>query len=688
MKKNVVVKQRDLKDCGVCSLLSIMKYYGGYVPLEKLRVDTQTSLEGTTAYQLVKTARNYGFDAYGMKLEHLSELEGAVLPVIAHVEINHLTHFLVIYKINQLELEVMDPAKGKIKISRNDFEAIWSGNILFLYPKHQLPEMLNQNHLLEMIFDIFKKEKKTILKIIFLTAFLTLTTILTGFYFKVGMNFITDNEEKNAFFFVVGLFLSLYVLKYVFMYLRNHFKTYLNKNLDGQLYYNFLHHLFLLPNYFMKDRTTGEIMVRIKELENMKDVFSEILVTILLDSILSISVGIILIHIHLKLFLLLCFFVLLYMFFGIISGKIMYKKALNVNESEVRFQSTVVESIDSIISLKNLNLLKSFFQKIEMHLIHFLDQNYVLNKNVMNTNLFASLLEGLLEFSIISCGLYEILNNDWSLINLITFESLISFFFTPFKSIINLIPSYNYIKVSIEKINDFYTIQEEQNTSGLQEFKNGDITIDKLNFSYNDFSPLFQDFSLTIKEKDCILFKGMSGCGKSTLCQIISRLLEVQNNNIKIGEVKINDYSLDTIRKNITYVSQKENLLQDTIRNNILLNRSISEEKYLDILQICDIESIVSKKPLRYETYLTKDSTNISGGEKQRIILARALLNDFQILILDEALSEVNSDLEIKIIQKLKSYFKDKTIIYVSHKNHENYFDKVVDFGELLCLNT
>ena len=121
-------------------------------------------------------------------------------------------------------------------------------------------------------------------------------------------------------------------------------------------------------------------------------------------------------------------------------------------------------------------------------------------------------------------------------------------------------------------------------------------------------------------------------------------------------------------------------MLQDTIRNNIILNRDVDETKYKEILKICAIDSIVSKKPLRYETFLASDSNNISGGEKQRIILARALLNPFQILILDEALSEVNNDLEIDIIRKIKDSFKDKTIIYVSHKNHDKYFDQVYNF--------
>lgn len=681
MKKNIIVRQQDMKDCGVCSLLSIIKYYGGYIPLEKIRQDTKTSLEGTTAYDLVKTAKEYGFDAYGMKLESLTELQDCILPIIAHVEMNNFNHFVVIYKINATELQVMDPAKGKIKIAKNDFESIWSGNIITLYPKHQLPKIMNENHLLKIIVSILKKERKTILKLLILSFLLTCVTILTGFYFKVGMNFVSENEEKIAIITLILFFLFLYGIKQLLYFLRNHFKIFLNKNLDGYLYYDFLHHLFLLPNYFIKDRTTGEIMVRIKELENIKEISSEVLITIFLDSILAFSVGIILFNINKTLFFILCLFVIVYISLGMIYGKIIYKKVLDTNEAEVEFHSTVVENIDSFITLKNLNLIKTIFQKIEMYLFYYLHQSYDLSKKVMQTNSIANFLEEFLHFTILSIGFLEILNHNCTLMNLITFESLISFFFSPFKTTLSLIPSYNYVKVEIHKLNDFYAIPKEQDSIGLQEFHNGDITITNLTFSYNDFNKLFIDFNLEIKEKAFVLFKGTSGCGKSTLCQMMSRLLEVKNNNIKIGNVSINDYSLNTIRKNITYVSQKENLMQDTILNNIILNREIAEDKYKEIVKICEIESIVEKKPLRYETYLKKDSCNISGGEKQRIILARALLNDFQILILDEALSEVNSELEIKIIKNLKNYFKDKTVIYVSHKKHDRYFDKVYDFG-------
>lgn len=680
MKKDFIVRQQDLKDCGVCSLLSIIKYYGGFIPLEKLRVDTQTSLEGTTAYHLVASAKNYGLNAYGAKLENREDLENIVLPAIAHVIVKGLNHFLVIYKVTRNEIIVMDPAKGKVKMKRQEFESIWTHHVIILYPNHKLPNITSKNYVVQLLLTIFKMERKNIVKIIFLTALSTILTIITGFYFKVGMQFLSDFEKNNVIIIII-LFLVLTLIKLITNYLRNHFKLLLNKNLDGYLYYHFIKHLFWLPNYFIKDRTTGEIMIRIKELENIKEVFSEILITIFLDSILAFSVGIILYCISKTLFFLLCLIVLVYAICGIISGNILYKKALATNDAEVNFQSKMIESIDSCISLKNLNRIETTFKKIEVYLFKYLSNLTKMSRTILKARTISFSLEEFLTFGIISLGMLEIMNKNLNFVDLVTFESLVVFFVNPFKNVIQLMPNYNFVKVGIHKINDFYNIPEEKEKEGLQEFQNGNIRIEHLTFSYNPIKKIFDDLTLEIKECDFVLFKGPSGCGKSTLCQMLSRLVEVKNNNIKIGNVSINDYALDTIRKNITYVGQKENLIQDTIINNILLDREIPEERLKEIMNLCEIEDIVNKKPLRYQTLLTKDAINISGGEKQRIILARALLNDFQILILDEALSELNNDLEIKMIKNLKKYLKDKTIIYVSHKNHEKYFKKVYDFG-------
>lgn len=683
MRQIEIVRQHDTKDCGVCSLLSIIKHYGGNISLEKLRIDTHTSLEGTTAYYIIEAAKSYGFDSYGMKLESIDELNNIVLPAILHIEINHLQHFVVLYKIKRKKVEIMDPAKGKINMTLDDLKRIWTKNTIVFYPKYSLPKINPKNFFKSLAVQIIKSEKSKICFILLLTILFTGITIFTSFYFKIGMQLLNEENTIRTVILFATPFLLLYIIKIMIYYLKNYFKTILNKNIDGLIYHSFIHRLFLLPNYFIKNRTTGEIMIRLTELGNFKLFFSEMITTIGFDSILSIGVGIILYKLNTNLFLILCFFSILYLLYGVISGKLLYQTVLNVNEKEVQFQGQVVENLDTIITLKNLNVLKTAIQKLEVKLFRFLHQNFQFNLLINRVNVISFFLEEILQFLIITIGFLEIQKGNLSLINLVTFEMLLSYFIGPFKNLIQLIPDYNCIKVNLDKINEFFAIELEDEEKGFLDYHPGDITISNLTYYYNKFTPLFQNFNLHIKENSCVLFKGKSGCGKSTLCQIISRLIETKNSNIMIGKVNINDYSLQTIYQNITYVGQKETLIQETIKNNICFYRNIDEDLFQKVINICHIEEIIVKKPLRYETYLLKDSINLSGGEKQRIILARALLNNFQILILDEALSEVNEELEIEIIKSIQKAFKDKTIIYVSHKNHDKYFEQVINFAGL-----
>jgi ATP-binding cassette subfamily B protein len=683
MRKKEIVRQHDLQDCGVCSLLSVIKHYDGYISLEQLRYDTSTSIEGTTAYHLIEAAKGYGFDAYGLKLDSIEELKNCIFPVIAHVQTNNLNHFVVIYKITKDKIIVMDPAVGKESVTIPIFQKKWTKNVIVLYPKYPLPNIKQNNILKQFISYILKKEKGKIIKFIFLSAFFTFVTLITSFYFKIGLNILEDYEDSNVLKLIFLSFIILFLIKFFLYYLRNYFKIILDKNIDGYLYKHFLNHLFSLPNYFIKNRTTGEIMTRMNELKNFKFVFSEIVIILCIDLPITISVSIILYNINSLLFLIAFILMVIYFLYGFIISKILYKKVWRTNELEVQFNSTIIENIDMYTSIKNLNIGHQIDKKLEIKLFKYLTSFFKLNSCVLNFDTWCFILEETIHFSVLSVGLFEILNNNISLIDLVTFETLLSYFITPIKNCINLLPSYYSLKINMHKLSEFYNVLEEETTKGYEEFISGDITINNLCFAYNNFHPIFKNFNLFIKENSFVLFQGKSGCGKSTLCQMLCRMVENKENNIKIGDIYLNDYSLDTIRKNITYVGQRENLIQDTLENNILLDRNVSEEKLKKVKNICKLDDIVLNKPLRYETYLFKDSINFSGGEKQRIILARALLNDFKILILDEALSEVNTDLETEIINNLKKYYKDKTIIYVSHKSYQNCFDKIYKFGEI-----
>ena len=177
------------------------------------------------------------------------------------------------------------------------------------------------------------------------------------------------------------------------------------------------------------------------------------------------------------------------------------------------------------------------------------------------------------------------------------------------------------------------------------------------------------------------MIKGQNGCGKSTFCQLLCGNLSNYDGTITINNTNLKDLDSNALKYLIAYSDQKAVLFKDTIKNNITLNQIYEESFFRDICQICDIESIVSKKRNRFNTLIYENCPNLSGGEIQKIILARTLLLNKQIIILDETLSEVSITSEIKIIKNIRAYFKNKTIIYITHKNLEKYFDRFISLN-------
>ena len=681
MHKNLVVKQADLKDCGACCLLSIIKYYKGYIPLETIREDIHTTKIGSSAFHIIRAARRYGFDASGIKINP-DNINDIILPAIAHIEVEgKFNHYVVIYKYNTIknEVTIMDPAKGYKTVNYNEFQKYWTNVIINLYPSSKLPIIKNKKNIYKLFLDLVPSQKSLIIKLIVSSIIFTLLSIITSFYFKIAMHDIT-NGNLRALKLIIFLFLGLNIMKVLIKYIRDYYENYLNKNIDLKVMIPFLKHLFLLPLDVINNRTTGEIVTRVHEINTIKDLFSKVFITIFLDLLLGIGSAIVLYNINSKLFLLLLLITIIYIVFGLLFSPLIYKTIVENIECESDFNNEVIEKVDSFLTLKNVHKKELINQKIEHKYCSYLKNTFYFNKLLINKACIESFINEIGLCLVTSVGFYFILKSKLSLIDLITFNFLLVYMFDPLKNIVDLLPKYNYIKASFNKISEFYNLKEEDLSNNEEKFINGDIEINKLNFSYNDYNYILNNLNLTIKKGSKIMFKGHSGCGKSTLCKLLYRLYDLKEGTIKIDRINIKDYKLNTIRKNITYLAQKENLFLDTIYNNIVLDEIISTKEFHQICKLCHVDEIVENKPLRYETIIGNNVSNLSGGQRQRILLARALLKKTPIIMLDESLSEVGIDLEKQIIKDLFKYYSKKTIIYVTHRDLDNFFDSVINF--------
>ena len=680
MKKIKPVIQRDWKDCGVCCMQWIIKFYDGFVPLEKLREETFTDNSGTSAYHMVEVFKKCGFDAIGV-LEKDINSSKLYFPLIAHFQLkNGLEHFVVIKKIINNTIYVMDPGVGYNKYDITKFNELFTGHLIMVYPREKIIKMDKELNIKELFLKIINKEKSLIIKIITSSILFTILLIINSYYLKIGSYLL--NEDITIIKYIILCFGIITFSKVFIYYIREYYTNHLSNLVDVYIYPEFIRHLFFLPLKSIRSRTTGEIVTRISELGAIKNLFSDIFVTGILDSIMLLVSIVILYIINHKLLLILLIFIIIYIIYGIIISKIIYRNVLENINYQTDFNSAIIDYVGMFESIKNLNIIKIILSKIEFKLSKYLLSNYDFTAFYNKSNLGKDFLFELSYYFINSYGLWLVYQNSLTIIDLFTFNIIISYCLDPVRNMISLLPKYNYVKATFSKISEFINLEEEK-LSEPSNWLEGDIIFDKVSYSYNNYDYILNDCNLKITKGSHVLLNGSSGSGKSTICKLIYKTLDLTHGNILIGKNNLQDVPLESIRKSILYVSQSEELFTGTIKDNILVERNISSDSFFNICKLCRVDEIITKKGLRYESMIDGTTNNLSGGERQRIILARGLLKNANIIILDEALSEVDFDLESKIIKDIKEYYRDKTIIYISHKSQASNFENIIEVGKL-----
>ena len=273
-------------------------------------------------------------------------------------------------------------------------------------------------------------------------------------------------------------------------------------------------------------------------------------------------------------------------------------------------------------------------------------------------------------------GTIFVIANKITLSEFIIYQSINNFFLSSFYNIISIINEYPKYKVSLERIEDIFTIKKEVFDASFyyNNYKlDGDIVYNNLSYSYNS-KKLLNNINFTIKNKDKIFLYGPSGTGKSTFVKLLMRYIELPFGNISINNIDINHYHLDVLRNNITYVSQQEYLFNDTIYNNITLNRNIDKDEVDKVVKLINLEEVGN-----IDKIVEENGFNFSGGERQRIILARSILKKSDIYIFDEALSQIDVKKERDILLNIFKYLKDKTIIVISHRfDNKDLFERII----------
>jgi len=678
MKKYPLVLQDEIKDCGVSCIQMIIKYYGGYIKKSKLLEMTKTSKKGTTAYNIKDTLINLGFDSKGIKC-NLSDInkDNIVLPCIASVTIdNSYKHFIVIYEINfnKKYLVIGDPADKIKKISYNDFDKIFNNVLITFFPIKTL-SIEKDIPQINFLFNLLKPHKKLLFNIFILSIFITFFSILTSFYTEYmikSLNF----HSKRYLLFMFCIFFSIYILKIFSDFFRNKLLLFINQKLDLVLTLDIFKKIIKLPYCYYQNRTTGDVISRINDLESVREMISKVFLSIFIDLPLTLVSLIILYFINSTLFIIGLLMLIFYFIIIIIFRRIFndYIRKIQVKKGEAT--AFMVESISGFETVKGMHIEDNINNKFEKRYVKYLKDIFKFQNLYFLQNLFKEILDNIGFIIITLVGCILVIDGTMNIGRLLTFTSLLIYFLEPIKNIINLDTMIKESKNALRRILDLISNEDEKN--GLVDnFQNGDIEFQNLYFSFNDRDYILKNINLNIKKNSKVMVVGKSGSGKSTLFKILMRYYKTKNNNVFINNIDLNNYDINTLNNNILYLGQNEILFNDTLYNNLVFDNSNSS-KFLDVCNICFVDKIFDSN-LGYNMLIEENGFNLSGGEKQRIILARSLLKDFNILIIDEGLSQVDVNMERKILKNIFKYYKDKTIIFISHRlDNLDLFDNLI----------
>ena len=673
--KRTFVPQIDARDCGVAALASIAKFYGSDFSLAHLRELAKTNKEGTTALGIVKAANEMGFETRPVQADKtLFDMSDVPYPFIVHVnKEGKLQHYYVVYQTRKDYLIIGDPDPSvKItKMSKERFFSEWTGVAIFLAPKPSYqPHKDKKNGLLSFLPLIFKQ--KSLIAYIVLSSLLVTIINIGGSYYLQGIldEYIPNQMKSTLGIISIGLIIT-YILQQAMSFSRDYLLTVLSQRLSIDVILAYIRHIFELPMSFFATRRTGEIISRFTDANSIIDALASTILSLLLDVSILILVGSVLLAQNPNLFLLSLISVPIYMFIIFSFMKPFEKMNHDVMQSNSMVSSAIIEDINGIETIKSLTSEENRYQNIDSEFVDYLEKSFKLTKySILQTNLKQG-TKLVLNIFILWFGAQLVMSSKISIGQLITFNTLLSYFTTPMENIINLQTKLQSAKVANNRLNEVYLVESEfqvQENPVHSNFLMGDIEFDDLSYKYGFGRDTLTDINLTIKEGDKVSLVGVSGSGKTTLAKMIVNFFDPYKGQITINHQDIKNIDKKILRRHINYLPQQAYIFNGSILENLTLggNSMISQEDILKACELAEIRQDIERMPMGYQTQLS-DGAGLSGGQKQRIALARALLTKSPVLILDEATSALDVLTEKKVIDNLMS-LTDKTILFVAHR--------------------
>ena len=684
MKKFTHYRQADNKDCGPTCLKIIAKYYGKTINIQELRDFSETTREGSNLLFLSDAAEKIGFRTLGVKLS-VKRIEEAPLPCILHW---NKDHYVVLYKIKKGKYYISDPAFGLLEYNREEFVKFWIGNNADDETKEGIALLIEATP--SFFQSDFDKEENSGLGFKFLFQYLfryksfliqlaigLLASSLLNLIFPFLTQSIVDVgiQNQNIHFIYLILFAMLFVfagrtgLELIRSWILLHLSTRINISLISDFFIKLMN----LPISFFDVRMTGDIMQRINDHRRIEKILTTSSLNVLFSVINMFVMGAVLAYFNLQIFLV--FFAGSVLYFGWIVLFLKRREALDYKRfAEVsNEQSKVMELINGMqeIKLHNAEKQKRWgWEYVQARLFRVSIKGLVLEQT---QTIGSSIINELKNIFIIFLSAKLVIDGSITLGMMLAISAIVGSLNGPITQLIEFVRELQDAKISLARLSEIHEKEDEvqQEINQTNEVpQNVDIEIKNLSFRYlGSDVPVLDNLNLIIPCNKVTAIVGVSGSGKTTLMKLLLKFYEPEKGEVLIGNSQLKNISQSAWRSNIGAVMQEGFIFSDTIANNIAFGvDKIDKEKLLYAADVANIKEYISELPLGFNTKIGAEGLGMSTGQKQRLLIARAVYKNPEILFFDEATSALDANNEKAIMKKLDLFFKDKTVVVIAHR--------------------
>lgn len=667
-----LVEQAEEMDCGAACLAMLCRHHAIPMTLGKLREMANVTTEGATLDSLARVGESLGFVTRGVQCT-FDALLGFELPFIVHWE---GYHYVVVYGVSKRQVWVADPAVGFRKMGVEEFERGWSGTCLLFTPGPQMVQLAASRSPWLRFVGYLKPYRKILAHLFMATFVIQVLGVVPPMIIQNVLDGVIVHQNVSLLHLLIAGLIITTLFSQFTATLRAYLANFMVRNMDFAMMSQFFRHTMSLPYAFFAKRKSGDVFARFQENHTIRAFLTESTVTTVLNLLMVFIYFTIMFLYNVRLTLVLIAFVIPIVALTVLVTPKVKNYAREVFATGTDANAMLMETLGGVETIKGMGIERAVRLKWEKKYAKSLEVQYRAQRFNMLVGLASQLLNAATTVAILWVGATLVLDQQLSIGQLIAFNALMGSVLAPLMGLVGLWSLLNDAGVAMERLGDVLDMEPEQKPEDLAsrvvlpELR-GEVHLQGVYFRYggNETPYVLENINLDIQPGELVAIVGRSGSGKTTLAKLLVGFYPPTDGRITVDGYDMSAVDKEYYRARVGYVMQSNLLFSGTIAENIASGDENPDRRRIEeVARMADAHAFISKMPLGYEQVVGERGMGLSGGQIQRLCIARALYHDPRLLIFDEATSALDTQSESNIIGNMQEILRGRTAVIIAHR--------------------